>query len=260
MVGLYTNTFLNSITFRASISNKDIDSLKDAKQYFSDCYIIGTLESLAQTENGREILKEQIHRDDDNPAQINCYLYNKNGEKEKFVVPPVAIEKKYKKLYANQANDVVRSVNYSVNEYEKKYKSKPLYCRIADKFKSYSFEYNIPSHFMKLFTGIEPHTIGEKSLNINLVKYKEEVLELFNRMDKEKEHSFIISTGMKALDGHRWHVYIIQDVDMENNTITIKEKRENKPQTMSIDKALKTFKFITGYFNSDLEKNNKKEL
>ena len=64
MVGLYTNTFLNSITFRASISNKDIDSLKDAKQYFSDCYIIGTLESLAQTENGREILKEQIHRAD----------------------------------------------------------------------------------------------------------------------------------------------------------------------------------------------------
>ena len=73
-------------------------------------------------------------------------------------------------------------------------------------------------------------------------------------MDKEDDYSFVISTGAKALDGHRWHVYIIQDVDMKNNTITVKEKRNNVPQTMSIDEALKTFKFIVGYFNSDLEK------
>ena len=31
------------------------------------------------------------------------------------------------------------------------------------------------------------------------------------------------------------------------------QKRGNKPQTMSIDEALKNFKFIAGYFNSDLE-------
>ena len=52
----------------------------------------------------------------------------------------------------------------------------------------------------------------------------------------------------------RWHVYIIEDVDLSNNQITVKEKRSNNPQTMTIDEALKCFKFIVGYFNSDLHK------
>ena len=78
-------------------------------------------------------------------------------------------------------------------------------------------------------------------------------MELFKRMDKEEKHSFVISTGVKPFNGHYWHVYIIQDVDLKKNTITVKEKRENVPQTISIDEALKTFKFIAGYFNSDLE-------
>ena len=256
MIRLNSYHQFNNISFKASITDNEINDLENAKQHFSDCYIISTLETLSQTENGREVLKTQIQHDDNNPNLINCYLYNKNGEKEKYTIPSKLVEKKYEKLYNHQANEIVRSVNISVNEYENKHHTKPLVCRIADKFKDYSFEYNSPSHFMKIFTGIEPRVIGEKDLNYDLMKYKDEVLELFERLDREKEHSFIISTGMKSLDGHRWHVYVIQDVDMANNTITVKEKRGNTPQTMSIDEALKTFKFVAGYFNSDLEKKN----
>ena len=72
-------------------------------------------------------------------------------------------------------------------------------------------------------------------------------------MQEEKNYNFVISTGIKPLNGHYWHVYTIQDVNLEKNTITIKEKRENTPTTMSIDKALKTFKFIAGYLDSDLQ-------
>ena len=248
----------NNLAFKASISDNEIDSLVNAKQHFSDCYIMSTLETLSQTENGREILKRQIQHDDDNPDLINCYLYNQNRIKEKYTVPSELVEKKYEKLYHHQPNEIVRTVNISVSEYENKHRTKPLVCRIADKFKDYSFEYNSPSHFMNMFTGIEPRVIGEKDLNYDLMKYKDEVLELFERLDKEKEHSFVISTGMKSLDGHRWHVYVLQDVDMANNTITIKEKRDNTPQTMSIEEALRSFKFIAGYFNSDLEENNNK--
>ena len=99
---------------------------------------------------------------------------------------------------------------------------------------------------MKVFTGIEPRVIAETDFNLDLSGYKNEVMELFKRMDKEKNHSFVIGTGVKMLDGRTWHVYIIEDVDLANNTITVKEKRG-------------TFKFVVGYFNSDLGENIKKE-
>jgi len=240
--------------FRASISDKDIDNFRYAKQHLSDCYLMSTLETLSHTQNGRQILKEQIQRDDNNPQLINCYLYKKNGEKEKYTVPTNAVVKGYEKLYKLQPDEIVRSMDISVGEYEKKYKAKPWICRVSDTFKSYSFENNLPSHFMKTLTGVEPRVIGETDFNLDLSGYKEEVMELFKQMDKEKKHSFVMGTGMKMLDGHTWHVYVLEDVDLENNTITVKEKRGNKPREMSIDTALNTFKFIVGYFDSDLKK------
>ena len=227
---------INSVNpmFRAAISDKDIDNFEHAKQHFSDCYLMTTLETLSHTPNGRKVLKEQIQYDDNNPKLLNCYLYKENGEKEKYTVPTNA-------------------------EYENKYKSKPWICRVTDTFKSYSFENNLPSHFMKVFTGIEPRIIAETDFNLDLSGYKNEVMELFKRMDKEKNHSFVIGTGVKMLDGRTWHVYIIEDVDLANNTITVKEKRGNTPRKMNIDTALNTFKFVVGYFNSDLGENIKKE-
>ena len=107
---------------------------------------------------------------------------------------------------------------------------------------------------MKVFTGIEPTVnIAEQDYNLDLHSYKEQVMELFKRMDKEKEHSLVIGTGQKMLDGRHWHVYVLEDVDLDNKTITVKNKRGNQMRTMSIDTALNTFKYIVGYFNSDLE-------
>ena len=211
------------------------------------------MESLGQTENGRKVLKEQIQRDDIEPSKINCYLYTKSGVKEKYTIPTNTVLKEYEKVYDKQPNEIIRAVDISVNEYEKKHNTKPFIAKIGDNFKDYKFEYNLPSNFMKMLTGKQPHVIGETNFNINLTNYKKEVIELFKRMDEENKHSFIISTGAKPLNGHYWHVYIIQDVDLEKGTITVKEKRENTPQTLTIDEALKTFKFIAGYFNSDLE-------
>jgi len=248
----FTNKF--NIPFRASITDKDIGELKNAKQHFSDCYLMTTLEALSHTESGKKVLKEQIQYDDVNPDIINCYLYKKNGVKEKYSIPSDYALQGYEKVYKKQPNKIVRSMNISVNEYEKKYKSKHTICKFGDNFKNYVFEYNLPSNFMKMLTGIEPRVIAETDYNIDLTKYKAEVMKLFEKMQEEKDFSFVISTGPKALDGHRWHVYVIENVNLENNTITVKEKRGNIPQTMSIDDALSTFKFIAGYFNSDLKK------
>ena len=107
---------------------------------------------------------------------------------------------------------------------------------------------------MKVFTGIEPTiNIAETDINVDLEDYKDEVMELFERMDKEKDHSILIGTGVKQLDGRTFHVYILEDVNLEDGTITVKNKRGNKTRTMSIEKALNTFKYIVGYFNSDLK-------
>ena len=46
--------------FCASISDKDIDGFKNAKQHFSDCYLMTTLETLSHTPNGCKVLKEHI--------------------------------------------------------------------------------------------------------------------------------------------------------------------------------------------------------
>lgn len=240
--------------FKASITNSDIDGFEHAKQHFSDCYLMSTLETLSQTENGRKVLQEQIQYDDKNPKLINCYLYNQNGNKEKYTVPVNAVVGKYEKLYRRQPNEIVRSVDISIDKYEKKYKSKPLICRLADTVNTYTFEKNMPSHFMEVLTGIKPRVIAEKDFNLDLNGYKKEVMELFERMDKEKEHSFVMGTGMKMLDGRQWHVYVLQDVNLKDGTITVKEKRANKPRIMKIDTALNTFKYIVGYFNSDLKK------
>ncbi len=243
-----------NLSFRGPISDKDIDSLEHAKQHFSDCYLMSTLETLSHTPNGRRVLKEQIQYDNGNPDVINCYLYKPGGDKERFSIPSSGAVKGYEKLYSVQNNKIVRSVDISVAEYEKKYQAKPLICRITDNFKTYAFENNLPSHFMKVFTGVEPRVIAEKDFNLDLNGYRAEVMELFKQMDKEKNHSFVIGTGVKMLDGRTWHVYILEDVNLEKGTVTVKEKRANKPKVMSIDTALNTFKYIAGYFDSDLAK------
>ena len=243
-----------SLPFKASISDKDLDSLQTAEQYFSDCYICSSMDTLSKTENGRKILKEKLQYDDTNPELINCYLHN-NTELEKYTIPTSEAVAGYESVYEHQPNKLLRSMDISVAEYENKHKAKYWICRVSDKFKTFSFENSLPSHFMKTVTGIEPtYNIAETDLNINLKSYKKEVLELFEKMDKDKEHSFVIGSGIKRVDGKRFHVYVLEDVDLENNSVTIKNKRGNVVRTMSVDEALENFKYIVGYFNSDLAK------
>lgn len=247
-----------NVPFKASISDKDLDSIQTAEQYFSDCYIMSSMDSLSHSSNGRKILKEQIQYDDENPNIINCYLHTKDGE-EKFSIPSSEAVAGYEQIYEHQENPILRTMDISIAEFEKKHKAKPWICRMADKFKTYAFEYSLPSHFMKTVTGIKPtYNIAETDLNIDLKPYKKEVMELFEKMDKEKDHSFVIGSGIKKLDGRRFHVYVLEDVDLENNVVTVKNKRGNDIKQMTVDEALSSFKYIVGYFNSDLEKHAEK--
>ena len=247
--------YLNSVNigFKSAITDKEIDDLKKAPQYFSDCYIMTTLETLSHSDNGRKILKRQIEHDDKNPYLINCYLYTPSGKREKYQIPTNAVVDGYEKLYNAQKNEIIRSMDISVGEYEKRYKAKPWICRFTDDFKTYTFENSTPSHFMKILTGKEPTVnIAEMDFNVDLSSRRDEVMALFERMDKDKNHSLVIGTGIKMLDGRTWHVYVLEDVDLVNNTIKVKNKRGNIEKTMGIENAINTFKYIVGYFDKDL--------
>lgn len=244
---------LYNLGFKSAISDKEIDNFSSAEQHFSDCYIMTTLETLSHTENGRKVLKKQIEHDDYNPNMINCYVYAPDGFREKYSVPTNTAVKGYEKLYKAQDNEIVRSVDVTVGEYEKRYKAKPWICRFTDDFKTYTFENSIPSHFMTILTGKEPTVnIAEMDFNVDLSTRKDEVMDLFKRMQNDKNHSLVIGTGLKMLDGRTWHVYVLEDVDLDKNTVTVKNKRGNITKSMSIDSAINTFKFIVGYFNEDL--------
>lgn len=242
-----------SLPFKARLTEKDLDSVQNAEQYFSDCYLCSSIDALSRSSNGRKILQEQIQYDDENPNLLNCYLYSRTG-KEKYSVPISEVETRYKEVYEHQPNPILRSLDISVSEHESKHKLKPWICRLADKVKTFSFEFNTPSHFLETITGKKPtYNIAETALNINLKPYKAEVMELFEKMDKDKEHCFVIGSGIKKVDNKRFHVYVLQDVDLTNNKVTIKNKRGNIVKTISVEEALSDFKYIVGYFNSDLK-------
>lgn len=239
-------------TFTASITNQDTDNLKTAKQYYSDCYLMATLDCLTNSYNGKRILKQQIHKDANN---VTCYMYNPKGEKEKYEIPKDIAIQGYEKLYENQPDKIVRAMDITVAQYEKKHHTKPFICRISEIIKNYRFENNVPSLFMEQFTGVKPITIGNSYTDISLKKHKKELIPIFEKMAREKNYSFVIATGIKSFEGRRYHVYSVEDINLLKNTITVKQKRTNIPITMDIDEALSTFQTFSGYFNQDLAKN-----
>ena len=248
-------TFKNHISpFSQPISTKEVEALRVAKQHFSDCYIVSSLEAFSNSSNGVKMLQNRISYFDDNLPTLKCCLYSPDGNKQYYYVPTSQVRNGYEKLYKHQDNKIVRALDISVNEYEKQYRTKPFVCRIASFFKNFTFEFNVVSNFMKQLTGKEPTVnIAEKSFNINLKPYKKEVMELFKRMDKEKDHSFVIGTGIKKVDGKRWHVYVLEDVNLAENKVTIKNKRGNVRKVISIEEVLDKYKYIVGYLGSDLK-------
>ena len=234
------------------LSDAEIKELQNSEQIFSDCYLTAGVDALTRSENGKKLLKNNISKNPYNPNIVTYSLYSPDGKKEDFTVNVTPQNSKYEKLNREQKNGTIRGLDLSVVEFEKKYNTKPFICKFSGLFKKYKFENYLPSRFLKLITGIEPTTIAETDFNINLTKHKEEVLKLFKRMSNEKDYSFVIMNGLKKFNGRRFHVYVIENVDMNKQEISIKNKRGNITQTISFDEALKTFKSISGYFNKDL--------
>jgi hypothetical protein len=268
-ISFIQNTLTKKLPKLKKIKPSDIESIKKADQVFSDCYLLTSMHALTQSKFGRKILNKNIRKatfqipitkitktPNNNlaPTTIDTYSFKFNdiyGKKEIYSITPKDYSKNFS-IFTKQKNPLICSLEIAITKLVKKhFFKKPLICRMNFPFLYKNFEYNIPSNFLKIFTGIEPISIGEKSLNRTLKPYKEDVLELFKKMSNNPDnYSFIAGTGFKAFEKSKgWHCYTITDCNFKNKTITLQNKRSKKPTIMTFDEAIENLKFLTGYFD-----------
>ena len=233
----------------------EIRSLKYARQYFHDCYLVSSLHALAQSSNGINIIKKNITRDGTN------YNIQFDGLGKMFSVSQDEFDKlDFVDKYCNPKppkepyNPILQAIEIAMEKLIAAYPSKKsITCRLAQCRNK--FEYNYPSNFLELFTNKKPHTINERSINMKLASKKEEAMDLFEKLDNSNSgDSFVVGTGIRLFSKlPDCHVFVLKKVDLKNNIIYILDNRVKKLIALSIEDALNNLKFITGYFNSDLK-------
>lgn len=233
----------------------EIRSLKYARQYFHDCYLVSSLHALTQSSNGINLLQKNITRDGTN------YNIQFDGLGKMFSVSQDEFDKlDFVDKYCNPKppkepyNPILQAIEIAMGKLIAAYPSKKsITCRLAQCRNK--FEYNYPSNFLELFTNKKPHTINERSINMKLASKKEEAMDLFEKLDNSNSgDSFVVGTGIRLFSKlPDCHVFVLKKVDLKNNKIYIMDNREKKIISLSIKEALTNLKFITGYFNSDLK-------
>lgn len=233
----------------------EIRSLKYARQYFHDCYLVSSLHALAQSSNGVKVLQKNITRDGTN------YNIQFDGLGKKFSVSQDEFNKlDFVDQYCNPKqpkepyNPILQAIEIAMGKLISAYPSKKaITCRLAKCMEK--FEYNYPSNFLELFTNKKPRTINEQSIRMKLASKKEQAMDLFEKLDKSPSgNSFVVGTGIKLFSKlPDCHVFVLKKVDLKNDRIYILDNREKKLITLSVKDALNNLKFITGYFNKDLK-------
>lgn len=261
------------------ISQTDINSLRNAEQVFADCYILSSMHALTKSSFGRKFLSSNITRASNevptvyfadlsakalknSPAfktmNIDTYCFTFNdvyGKKEEYCIAPLDL-KKNMSIYSKQKNPVIRAMEIAMNRLvHRHFFKKPLISRLHYPFLNKSFEFNIPSNFLKMFTGVEPVSVGERGMNLTLKPYKNEVLHIFEKMSKHPdEYSFVAGTGFKTFDIDKgWHCFVVENCDFEKQLLTLINKRTGRPFTVTFDKAISTLKYLTGYFKENFK-------
>lgn len=237
--------------------NLDEKSIQKARQYFGDCYLCSSLETLSKSINGRKRLEECIQEGFYNSEKAyKCTLYSPKGEKESYTI---GLPHFYKYKITNKSNNpIIQLFEILMNEYLEKYPSqKPFISKLFTAVCSDEpFEYNKPSNFLKAVTGKKPIIINEGTLKNQLKSKADEAFDIFEKVSKlnREEHSFVVGTGFRTIDkGLPWHCYSLEKVSFRDDCIYLIDKRTNQESALSFSDALNKLKYITGYFNEDLK-------
>ena len=239
------------------INFEEIKSLQRVKQHFHDCYLVTSLNSLSNSENGRKILQNNILREGSN---FKIKFKNVNGNQEDFFITEKEIDdltlcdRFFNPIELKEPhNPIIKAIEVAMNKLLSKFPDKKSFINRLYKTNE-QFEYNNPSRFMEMFTGITPLNINEKSFRMSLRKNSDDAKGLFQQIGNTNNSSLIVGTGHHFIKGMtNWHCYTLEKVDNKANTIQIFDNRYQEPITMSFDEAVKKLKYITGYFNESLK-------
>lgn len=239
------------------INLDEIKTLQRVKQHFHDCYLVTSMNALSNTENGRKILQNNISREGNN---FKIKFKNINGKSEDFFVTekelddlilcdqffnPIEIEEPH--------NPIVKALEVAMNKLLKKYPDKKSFANRLYKTNE-EFEYNNPSRFLEMFTGIKPINVNENSIRMSLKTKSDEAKALLEKIGQINNNSFIAGTGHHFIKGlTNWHCYTLEKVNNANKTTQIFDNRYQESITLSFDDFIKKIKYITGYFNEDLK-------
>lgn len=246
------------------ISKENISSLDSAFQSFADCYLISSISALARSTQGRKILQNNIHFAETpliSPgrfAVVDSYkiLFNNvNNKRKRFIVGEKEVDR-HLDIYCMQSNKILFAMKMAMQKVvNNNFFKKPILSRLISPFRK-NFEYNKPSNFMFVFTGKKPIVVAESDFNLDLKKYKKQIIPLFKKMadNQNNDYSFVAGTGFKQFGQTKdWHCVVVESVDFSKSMVSVKDKRTNEITKMKFDDFLNQFKFVVGYFNENLK-------
>ncbi len=242
------------------ISTEEIINLQKSRQIFSDCYLTSTLNALTRTEKGRQILQKNIQRNLET-QEYKIHFENIYSQPKDIFITEKEIQnleltdKFFNPIYVqpNSAVDAQKAVEIAMNKIiRENFFMKNLFSRLAKSVEP--FEYNLPSHFMNIFTGKKPVSLNEKSIRLTLNSKKHETFELFKQMqNSEGEFNFVAGTSMGTkFPLTNWHCFTIENVNLLQNKIRLYDTKEKKSENYTFREICEGIKFLTGYFSKDL--------
>lgn len=238
------------------ITLEQVYSLREARQFFHDCYLVSSVNALTRCENGRKLLQRNIASCSGN---FNVRFNNLKGKSQDFYVSRKDLKNlEWTDRYRNpilingnmpEHHPVIKAIECAMDKLLQKYPAKkPLICRLVRC--NERFEYNKPSNFMSMFTGEKPIILNEGGISLTLKKKQEEAFELFERMDKENEFSFVVGTSLNNDIGlTNTHCYTVEGVNFNRQYMEVWDNRLQRSHFLAFSRVIRGIKFVTGYFN-----------
>lgn len=235
------------------ITLHEIVPLQKPVQHFSDCYLVSSIGALSRSKHGQQILSKNIAHQGDG---FRVRFQNVDGKREDYIVSQqnmnrlIPLDKYYNEaIIKYEQLPIMKAIKVAMNRLlEEHPHKKPFVSRLKSCHER--FEYNKPSNFMEIFTGETPIILNESGYRMSLRKDKDKAVELFEKIDASNDFSFVAGTGIwDRRDFASWHCFILEGVNRENSYIQVYEARDRESIKLSIDKALKIFKFLTGYLH-----------
>ena len=238
------------------IGLNDIQALSRARQIFHDCYLVSSLNAFSRSSKGQKILQTHIAHDE--RGYVVRFSKIKDGAKDFFIsqefMNSISLADSSGKKHPTPQihNPILKAVELAMRQLiiENPFK-KSIINRLA--FGYEPFEYNNPSRFMEMFTGIKPRIINEKTPHMTLKQNADKVIDTFSKIANDEDSCFVLGTGFKRPTTFvDWHCYTVKNVDDELGRVVLQEPRTHEQIALPYEVAIQRFKFLVGYLGKDL--------